>query len=60
MNPEDRQIVHMDLDSFFVSVERLLNNRLNGRPILIGGTSSRVVAACSYRPGTLVSIRRCR
>ena len=49
MNPEDRQIVHMDLDSFFVSVERLLDSRLNGRPILIGGTSSRgVVAACSY------------
>lgn len=49
MNASDRQIVHMDLDSFFVSVERLLDSRLNNRPILIGGTSSRgVVAACSY------------
>ena len=49
MNPSDRTIVHMDLDSFFVSVERLLDRRLEGRPILIGGTSGRgVVASCSY------------
>ena len=42
-------ILHMDLDTFFVSVERLRDNRLNGRPILIGGSSDRgVVAACSY------------
>jgi len=39
----------MDLDTFFVSVERLIDSRLNGLPILIGGTSDRgVVAACSY------------
>lgn len=39
----------MDLDTFFVSCERLLDSRLNNRPILIGGTSDRgVVAACSY------------
>ena len=39
----------MDLDTFFVSVERLLNSSLEGRPVLIGGTSSRgVVASCSY------------
>ena len=44
-----RSIVHMDLDTFFVSVERLIDSRLNGKPILIGGTSDRgVVAACSY------------
>lgn len=41
--------MHMDLDTFFVSCERLLDNRLNNRPVLIGGTSDRgVVAACSY------------
>ncbi len=46
---EDRTIVHMDLDTFFVSCERLLDNRLIGKPILIGGTSDRgVVASCSY------------
>jgi DNA polymerase-4 len=39
----------MDLDTFFVSCERLLDSRLVGRPILIGGTSDRgVVASCSY------------
>ena len=44
-----RNIVHMDLDTFFVSCERLLDRRLNGKPILIGGTSDRgVVASCSY------------
>ncbi|WP_291782106.1 DNA polymerase IV [Cecembia sp.] len=44
-----RSIVHMDLDSFFVSVERLYDSRLNGKPILIGGSGDRgVVASCSY------------
>ncbi len=39
----------MDLDSFFVSCERLVDRRLNNRPVLIGGTSDRgVVASCSY------------
>lgn len=45
----DRRIVHLDLDTFFVSVERLLDSRLNGKPVIIGGTSDRsVVASCSY------------
>lgn len=44
-----RSIVHMDLDTFFVSCERLLDSRLEGKPVLIGGTSDRgVVASCSY------------
>jgi len=44
-----RSIAHMDLDTFFVSVERLFDSRLNGKPILIGGSSDRgVVASCSY------------
>ena len=43
------QIAHLDLDTFFVSVERLMDSRLMGRPILIGGGSDRgVVASCSY------------
>ena len=47
--PVLRSIVHMDLDTFFVSCERLLDSRLNYKPILIGGTSDRgVFASCSY------------
>lgn len=39
----------MDMDSFFVSVERLYDSRLDGKPILIGGSGDRgVVASCSY------------
>lgn len=46
---ERRTIVHMDLDTFFVSVERLQNSRLQGLPVIVGGISERgVVAGCSY------------
>ena len=45
----NRTIIHMDLDTFFVSCERLINSKLIGKPVLIGGTSDRgVVASCSY------------
>ncbi len=45
----NRSVVHMDLDTFFVSVERLHDKNLIGKPVLIGGTSDRgVVASCSY------------
>ncbi len=44
-----KTILHLDLDTFFVSVERLVNSRLNGKPVIIGGLSDRgVVAGCSY------------
>jgi DNA polymerase-4 len=44
-----RNIIHLDLDTFFVSVERLLRPELMGKPVIIGGTSDRgVVASCSY------------
>jgi DNA polymerase-4 len=49
METTNRSIVHFDLDTFFVSVERLQNSTLNGRPVLVGGTSDRsVVSSCSY------------
>lgn len=45
----NKHIVHMDLDTFFVSCERLMDRKLNNLPVLIGGTSNRgVVASCSY------------
>jgi DNA polymerase-4 len=44
-----RNIVHIDLDSFFVSVERKFNPELIGKPVIIGGSATRgVVASCSY------------
>ncbi|WP_286856651.1 MULTISPECIES: DNA polymerase IV [Sphingobacterium] len=43
-----RAIVHMDLDTFFVSCERLVNSELNGIPLIIGGGDRGVVSSCSY------------
>ncbi|GLR19715.1 DNA polymerase IV [Portibacter lacus] len=45
----NRAVLHLDLDSFFVSVECLKNSDFIGKPLLIGGSSNRgVVASCSY------------
>lgn len=45
----ERSVLHLDLDTFFVSVERLKNSRLLGKPVIIGGMSDRgVVSSCSY------------
>jgi DNA polymerase-4 len=42
-------ITHIDMDTFFVSCERLINPALAKKPVLVGGTSDRgVVASCSY------------
>ncbi len=30
-------VLHLDLDTFFVSVERLLDPGLNHRPVIVGG-----------------------
>lgn len=49
LEADKRQIVHIDLDTFFVSVERLQNSSLLGKPVIVGGLSDRgVVSACSY------------
>ncbi len=44
-----RFVAHLDLDTFFVSVERLKNSKFIGKPLIVGGLSDRaVVSACSY------------
>ena len=44
----ERAIVHLDLDSFFVSCERLRNASLKGIPVIIGSMNRGVVSSCSY------------
>lgn len=44
----ERAIVHMDMDTFFVSCERLGNSSLYNIPVIIGGGDRGVVASCSY------------
>ncbi|PIU45812.1 MAG: DNA polymerase IV [Ignavibacteriales bacterium CG07_land_8_20_14_0_80_59_12] len=50
MTEKKKYIAHLDLDSFFVSVERVKNPSLIGKPVIVGGRPGGrgVVASASY------------
>lgn len=53
----DKAIVHLDLDTFFVSCERLADSSLNGIPLIIGGSKERGVVSCASMEARRFGVR---
>ncbi|MCX7047180.1 MAG: DNA polymerase IV [Candidatus Sumerlaeota bacterium] len=49
MAPAERQIIHLEMDAFYTSIEIRDNPWLRGQPVIVGGMSSRgIVCAASH------------
>ncbi len=48
--PQDRTIIHIDMDAFYAAIEQRDHPELRGRAVIVGGPPDRrgVVASCSY------------
>lgn len=50
MDYKDLNIIHLDLDAFYASVEELDNPKLKGKPLIVGGLSNKgIVTTANYQ-----------